>query len=46
MKVLMGLLLVANVIFAAVNIAHGSYVIGGMNIAAVIVLVLSILEME
>ena len=46
MKVLMGFLLVANVIFAVLNIALGNYIIGGMNITAVILLTLSLSEMR
>lgn len=46
MKALIGLLLVANVIFAVLNLAHGNFVIGGLNVAAVILLILNLLEME
>lgn len=46
MKFLIALLLAANVIFAAANLALGNFVIGGLNIAAAILLILNLLEME
>lgn len=46
MKTLMGLLLSANVIFAVLNFAYGNFIIGGLNVAAAVLLTFNILEME
>lgn len=46
MKILVGLLLVANIIAAVLNFAHCNFIIGGLNVAAAVLLTFNILEME